>query len=68
MNVYKTMMIVSGGFLFSACGQNGPSSAPQELFIGHSFFKPFATNMTPLQQAAGLEERTLEVVFSYWYL
>lgn len=45
----------------TACG---PSSAPEELFIGHSFFKPFAENMAPLNSAAGLGEIDAEIVFS----
>ena len=64
MNVSKTITILSGIVFLSACGQGSSSSAPEELFIGHSFFKPFANNMEPLQQAAGLEARTFEVVFS----
>ena len=46
-------------YAFMAC-----SSAPDELFIGHSFFKPFAANMAPLKSAAGLEKNEIEVVFS----
>ena len=60
-NVIKIFL---GVFYLTACGQGGSSSAPEELFIGHSFFKPFANNMEPLQQAAGLETRTSEVVFN----
>lgn len=45
----------------TACG---PSSAPEELFIGHSFFKPFAENMAPLNSAAGLGDIDAEIVFS----
>ena len=60
----NVITILSGILFLSACGQGSSSSAPEELFIGHSFFKPFANNMEPLQQAAGLEARTFEVVFS----
>ena len=63
-NTTKTLMILTSCALLSACGQGGSSSAPEELFIGHSFFKPFANNMESLQQAAGLEARTYEVVFN----
>ena len=45
----------------TACG---PSSAPEELFIGHSFFKPFAENMGPLNMQAGRDDIDAEVVFS----
>ena len=64
INFSKIIMILSGCTFLSACGQGGSSSAPEELFIGHSFFKPFANNMDPLQQAAGQEARTFEVVFN----
>ena len=64
INFSKILMVISGCTFLSACGQGGSSSAPEELFIGHSFFKPFASNMEPLQQSAGLEGRTFEVVFS----
>ncbi|MAA77649.1 MAG: hypothetical protein CL916_00190, partial [Deltaproteobacteria bacterium] len=60
----KTIMIFSGCYFLSACSQGGIDSSPEELFIGHSFFKPFANNMEPLQQSAGLDGRTFEVVFS----
>jgi len=47
-----------------ACGGSGVRSAPEELFIGHSFFKPFANNMESLQSSVGLDARSSEVVFS----
>lgn len=59
----KTITILSGVSFVSACGQEGVSSAPEELFMGHSFLTPFANNMERLQQAAGLEARSFEVVF-----
>ena len=40
------------------------TSAPEELFMGHSFFKPFAQNMQPLQESQGFEPKTMEVVFA----
>ena len=64
INATKTIMILTSCALLSACGQGGSSSAPEELFIGHSFFKPFAKNRESLQQAAGVEARTDEVVFN----
>ena len=48
--------------LLTAC--SGASSAPEELFIGHRFFKPFANNMAPLKAAAGQPSSTAQVVFS----
>ena len=63
-NFFKTMMIISGCTFLSACSQGGSSSAPEELFIGHSFFKPFANNMESLQNSTGMEARTFEVVFN----
>ena len=59
---YKASIILMTGFL-SACG-GGASSAPQELFIGHSFFRPFAENMAPVKELAGMEAKDTEVVFS----
>ena len=32
--------------------------------MGHSFFKPFANNMVALQEANGLEAKSMELVFS----
>ena len=59
----KIMTVFVLGGVLSACAQ-GSSSAPEELFIGHSFFKYFASNMEPLQESAGLEPKSFEVVFS----
>jgi hypothetical protein len=39
-------------------------SAPEELFMGHRFFKPFANNMVSLQEVSGLEAKSMELVFS----
>ena len=63
--------IILGLFGLLACRGKGtddsasvPTDGPEELFIGHSFFKPFAANMAPLKAAAGLEENRIEIVFS----
>lgn len=42
----------------------GGTSAPEELFMGHSFFKPFAQNMEDLQESQGYNPRSSELVFS----
>jgi len=71
-------MIISLGLFLTACSQKQNStsedSSPEnntsentatgELFIGHSFFKPFAENMDSAISIAGLEPRSQHVVFS----
>ena len=60
----KLLFAISIGWISVGCGPSGPTSAPEELFMGHSFFKPFANNMVSLQEANGLEAKSMELVFS----
>jgi hypothetical protein len=41
-----------------------PAIGYNSLFIGHSFFRPFADNMKPLSKQAGIEAHDQQVVFS----
>ena len=60
----KLLVALSVGWMSVGCGPSGPASAPEELFMGHNFFKPFANNMVALQEANGLEAKSMELVFS----
>ena len=65
MNQHKKRLVVlSVCWMSVGCGTSGPASAPEELFMGHSFFKPFANNMVAIQEASGLEPKSIELVFS----
>ena len=55
----KLLFAISIGWMSVGCGPGGPASAPEELFMGHSFFKPFANNMVALQEANGLEAKSM---------
>ena len=60
----RLLFAISICLMSIGCGSNGPMSAPEELFMGHSFFKPFANNMVSLQESSGLEAKSMELVFS----
>ena len=60
----KRLCAISIGWMSVGCAPSDPASAPEELFMGHSFFKPFANNMVSLQEANGLEAKSMELVSS----
>ena len=65
MNQHKKLLCaISIGWMSVGCAPSAPASAPEELFMGHSFFKPFANNMVSVQEASGLDPKSMELVSS----
>ncbi len=61
---YQGSPVVTVDASSPACGGPSPGDGFDSLFIGHSFFKPMATEMAVLAPLAGFDAHTQEVVFS----